>query len=112
MFLYYFRLFIESDLHPWIIKNNIQSDILHLFNHLLSFLQPNGGTPYQDGHGLVSIRMKPDAQGRFGFNVKVGPPVCDSTRVSVTGTLQGAVLTHQCVAVYRLATWDGTSRMS
>ena len=33
-------------------------------------LQPNGG-PYADGHGLVTIRMKPDSQGRFGFNVKV-----------------------------------------
>ena len=33
-------------------------------------LQPNGNA-YGDGHGLVTIRMKPDSQGRFGFNVKV-----------------------------------------
>ena len=26
---------------------------------------------YPDGQGLVTIRMKPDSQGRFGFNVKV-----------------------------------------
>ncbi|KAK2173047.1 hypothetical protein NP493_908g02008 [Ridgeia piscesae] len=30
---------------------------------------PNGSV-FNDGHGLVTIRMKPDAQGRFGFNVK------------------------------------------
>ena len=33
-------------------------------------LQPNGNA-YGDGHGLVTIRMTPDSQGRFGFNVKV-----------------------------------------
>ena len=33
-------------------------------------LQPNGSV-FNDGHGLVTIRMKPDSQGRFGFNVKV-----------------------------------------
>lgn len=32
-------------------------------------VQTNGHGP--DTHGLVTIRMKPDAQGRFGFNVKV-----------------------------------------
>lgn len=33
-------------------------------------LQPNGNG-YIDGQGLVTIRMIPDEQGRFGFNVKV-----------------------------------------
>jgi hypothetical protein len=32
--------------------------------------QPNGNC-VSDGHGLVTIRMKPDDHGRFGFNVKV-----------------------------------------
>ncbi|KAJ8313697.1 hypothetical protein KUTeg_008258 [Tegillarca granosa] len=32
---------------------------------------PNGNG-YPEGHGLVTIRMKPDDQGRFGFNVKGG----------------------------------------
>ena len=36
----------------------------------LSVLQPNGSA-FGDNHGLVTIRMKPDSQGRFGFNVKV-----------------------------------------
>ena len=34
------------------------------------FFQPNGNG-FSDGHGLVTIRMKPDEKGRFGFNVKV-----------------------------------------
>ncbi len=36
-------------------------------------LQPNGISAhmYPDGQGLVTIRMKPDSQGRFGFKVKV-----------------------------------------
>ena len=33
-------------------------------------LQPNGNS-YPEGPGLVTIRMTPDEQGRFGFNVKV-----------------------------------------
>ncbi|XP_069110904.1 tyrosine-protein phosphatase non-receptor type 4-like isoform X1 [Argopecten irradians] len=32
---------------------------------------PNGNG-YPEGHGLVTIRMNPDEQGRFGFNVKGG----------------------------------------
>ena len=36
---------------------------------LYVLLQPNGNA--YETHGLVTIRMKPDAQGRFGFNVKV-----------------------------------------
>lgn len=32
---------------------------------------PNGNS-HTDGHGLVTIRMRPDDQGRFGFNVKGG----------------------------------------
>ncbi|KAK7499356.1 hypothetical protein BaRGS_00009331 [Batillaria attramentaria] len=32
---------------------------------------PNGNC-VSDGHGLVTIRMKPDDHGRFGFNVKGG----------------------------------------
>ncbi|GFO25800.1 tyrosine-protein phosphatase non-receptor type 4 [Plakobranchus ocellatus] len=32
---------------------------------------PNGNG-FSDGHGLVTIRMKPDEKGRFGFNVKGG----------------------------------------
>lgn len=31
-------------------------------------LQPNGGIPHEN---LVLIRMRPDENGRFGFNVKV-----------------------------------------
>ena len=38
-------------------------NVLHVF-------QPNGNC-VSDGHGLVTIRMKPDDHGRFGFNVKV-----------------------------------------
>lgn len=34
-------------------------------------ITPNG-LAYQESHGLVTIRMKPDSQGRFGFNVKGG----------------------------------------
>ncbi|KAK3108379.1 hypothetical protein FSP39_006663 [Pinctada imbricata] len=34
-------------------------------------MTPNGNG-YSDGHGLVTIKMKPDEQGRFGFNVKGG----------------------------------------
>ncbi|KAK2151211.1 hypothetical protein LSH36_372g03009 [Paralvinella palmiformis] len=34
-------------------------------------IEPNGSA-FQDNHGLVTIRMKPDSQGRFGFNVKGG----------------------------------------
>ncbi|KAH9513348.1 Tyrosine-protein phosphatase non-receptor type 4 [Bulinus truncatus] len=30
------------------------------------------GNGFTDGHGLVTIRMKPDEKGRFGFNVKGG----------------------------------------
>ncbi|XP_013061664.1 tyrosine-protein phosphatase non-receptor type 4-like isoform X1 [Biomphalaria glabrata] len=30
------------------------------------------GNGFADGHGLVTIRMKPDEKGRFGFNVKGG----------------------------------------
>ncbi|KAH3719339.1 hypothetical protein DPMN_062171 [Dreissena polymorpha] len=37
----------------------------------ISQLQPNSNG-YHDGPGLVTIRMIPDAQGRFGFNVKGG----------------------------------------
>ena len=37
---------------------------------LLCLFQPNGNC-VSDGHGLVTIRMKPDDHGRFGFNVKV-----------------------------------------
>ncbi|XP_061186057.1 tyrosine-protein phosphatase non-receptor type 4-like isoform X2 [Saccostrea echinata] len=32
---------------------------------------PNGNS-HSEGHGLVTIRMRPDDQGRFGFNVKGG----------------------------------------
>ncbi|XP_056007257.1 tyrosine-protein phosphatase non-receptor type 4-like isoform X3 [Ostrea edulis] len=32
---------------------------------------PNGNS-HSDGHGLVTIRMRPDDEGRFGFNVKGG----------------------------------------
>lgn len=37
---------------------------------LPAYLPSDNG--YADGHGLVTIRMKPDEQGRFGFNVKGG----------------------------------------
>lgn len=40
--------------------------ILHV---MYCYVQPNGHAV--DNHGLVTIRMKPDPQGRFGFNVKV-----------------------------------------
>ena len=33
--------------------------------------QPNGNAYSSDSQGLVTIKMKPDPQGRFGFNVKV-----------------------------------------
>ena len=38
---------------------------------MLVCLQPNGMPNAYETHGLVTIRMKPDPQGRFGFNVKV-----------------------------------------
>ena len=31
----------------------------------------------QENHGLVTIRIKPDEHGRFGFNVKVGSWLSD-----------------------------------
>lgn len=43
-------------------------------NHELPYYNeylPNGNC-VSDGHGLVTIRMKPDDHGRFGFNVKGG----------------------------------------
>ena len=45
--------------------------ILWLTNYqdLWLCFQVNGNA--YDNHGLVTIRIKPDAQGRFGFNVKV-----------------------------------------
>uniref|UniRef100_A0A8B9CWQ6 protein-tyrosine-phosphatase n=1 Tax=Anser brachyrhynchus TaxID=132585 RepID=A0A8B9CWQ6_9AVES len=38
-------------------------------NHNLKCCSPNGGIPHDN---LVMIRMKPDENGRFGFNVKGG----------------------------------------
>lgn len=39
-----------------------------IYFHIISVYQPNGGVPHDN---LVMIRMKPDENGRFGFNVKV-----------------------------------------
>ena len=39
--------------------------------YYLFLLQPNGNG-FLDGQGLVTLRMIPDEQGRFGFNVKGG----------------------------------------
>lgn len=41
-----------------------------LYECICMYLQSNGNC-VADGHGLVTIRMKPDDHGRFGFNVKV-----------------------------------------
>ncbi|RUS91860.1 hypothetical protein EGW08_000431, partial [Elysia chlorotica] len=46
------------------------SDPLHDLPCYNEYL-PNGNA-FSDGHGLVTIRMKPDEKGRFGFNVKGG----------------------------------------
>ena len=48
----------------------VSSPFAIYFTGIFFSLQPNGNA-YGDGHGLVTIRMKPDSQGRFGFNVKV-----------------------------------------
>ncbi|XP_033762686.1 tyrosine-protein phosphatase non-receptor type 4-like isoform X2 [Pecten maximus] len=39
---------------------------------LVQVNQNPNGNGYPEGHGLVTIRMIPDEQGRFGFNVKGG----------------------------------------
>eukprot|EP00106_Octopus_bimaculoides_P003360 XP_014770802.1 PREDICTED: tyrosine-protein phosphatase non-receptor type 4-like isoform X3 [Octopus bimaculoides] len=40
-----------------------------------AFLKSNGNG-YTDSQGLVTIKMKPDEQGKFGFNVKGGSDQC------------------------------------
>ena len=47
-----------------------EEEIINEENYVIYFclFKPNGGIP-QDN--LVLIRMKPDENGRFGFNVKV-----------------------------------------
>jgi hypothetical protein len=35
------------------------------------FILQHNSNGYPEGHGLVTIKMIPDEQGRFGFNVKV-----------------------------------------
>ena len=47
-----------------------QSSIRVRYSFLPHF-QPNGNG-FLDGQGLVTLRMIPDEQGRFGFNVKGG----------------------------------------
>uniref|UniRef100_A0A670K3G2 protein-tyrosine-phosphatase n=1 Tax=Podarcis muralis TaxID=64176 RepID=A0A670K3G2_PODMU len=51
-------------------KNNLHFVFLMYCRITLCFhLQPNGGIPHDN---LVLIRMRPDENGRFGFNVKGG----------------------------------------
>jgi len=54
------------------ILYNLLMIMIHSSTYV-SVLQMNG-----NGSNFVTIRMKPDAQGRFGFNVKV----CRYLRVS------------------------------
>ena len=66
------------------ILYNLSMIMIHSSTYV-SVLQMNG-----NGSNFVTIRMKPDAQGRFGFNVKV----CRYLRVvlSLQSCLCGVVL--------------------
>ncbi|BFZ01359.1 hypothetical protein BsWGS_04397 [Bradybaena similaris] len=52
------------------VTNNQATDSLYELPCYDEFL-PNGNS-HPEGQGLVTIRMKPDEKGRFGFNVKGG----------------------------------------
>jgi len=47
---------------------NVSQILTLLYFFFLSNVQPNGVIPHDN---LVLIKMKPDENGRFGFNVKV-----------------------------------------
>ena len=69
-----------------------------LYFHFL--FQPNGNG-YTDGHGLVTIKMKPDKEGRFGFNVKVRTSTDNSSLYFlIASNEEGYAAIHKEVCTY------------